>query len=210
MRKNPGMPHHEPYMAHVAALSTSKPSPSEERMNRKVLAAIAVVLAVPAACASETPYAGEQQRRIKALSDQEVAALMAGAGLGYAKAAELNSHPGPMHALELADRLELTAQQRQALADLMSRHRAEARSLGAELVRLEADLDRMFAERTADADAVQDKTAEIASVQARLRASHLVTHIAATALLTPWQVARYDELRGYGRGGSPGGHQRHH
>lgn len=29
--------------------------------------------------------------------------------MGYAKAAELNRHPGPMHVLELADQLKLAA-----------------------------------------------------------------------------------------------------
>ena len=37
--------------------------------------------------------------------------FLAGAGMGYAKAAELNSYPGPMHVLELADRLGLTPDQ---------------------------------------------------------------------------------------------------
>jgi Spy/CpxP family protein refolding chaperone len=154
--------------------------------------------ALPAlAAAADSPYAGERHRGIKALADDEVAALLAGAGLGYAKAAELNSHPGPMHALELADRLALSPAQRSQLADLMASHKAEARRLGAELVRLEAELDRLFAERVATPADVERKAAEIGAVQARLRASHLNTHIATTRLLTAQQVARYDELRGY-------------
>lgn len=195
-------------------------------MKTTIVAACAALLALSAPSpATETPYAGQQQRAIKALAEDEVSALMAGAGMGYAKAAELNSHPGPMHALELADRLELTAEQRRSLADLMARHKAEARRLGAEVVRLEGELDRMFASRAADAAGVERKTAEIGAMQARLRASHLVTHIATTSLLTPRQVARYDELRGYrgegsgagsGAAGAPqkspakSGHHRHH
>jgi hypothetical protein len=44
-------------------------------------------------------------RSRQALSDQEVSALLDGHGAGFAKAAELNGYPGPMHVLELADRL---------------------------------------------------------------------------------------------------------
>ena len=34
---------------------------------------------------------------IKALSSEEVEQYLSGAGMGYAKAAELNRHPGPIH-----------------------------------------------------------------------------------------------------------------
>src|ERR1700757_2891750 len=57
------------------------------------------------------PYAGQQKREIKALSEEDVAGYLGGAGMGYAKAAELNGYPGPMHVLELGDRLELTDEQ---------------------------------------------------------------------------------------------------
>ena len=42
---------------------------------------------------------------VNALSPDEVQQYLAGAGMGYAKAAELNHFPGPMHVLELADKL---------------------------------------------------------------------------------------------------------
>src|SRR5258705_1471679 len=65
------------------------------------------------------PYAGKEQRAIKALSDDEVKQYSAGAGMGHAKAAELNRYPGPMHVLELADTLELSSEQRTKTAQLM-------------------------------------------------------------------------------------------
>jgi len=40
-----------------------------------------------------TPYAGQQARSIKALSADDVAALLKGEGMGMAKAAELNGYP---------------------------------------------------------------------------------------------------------------------
>jgi len=53
-------------------------------------------------------YSGLQQRSIKSLSDEQMADLRAGRGMGLALAAELNGYPGPAHVLELADKLELT------------------------------------------------------------------------------------------------------
>ena len=42
----------------------------------------------------QTPYAGMQQREVKALSEQQIADLKAGRGMGLALAAELNGYPG--------------------------------------------------------------------------------------------------------------------
>jgi Spy/CpxP family protein refolding chaperone len=135
--------------------------------------------------------------------------------MGYAKAAELNHYPGPMHTLELADKLGLSAEQRAAMASLMRRHKAEARELGAEVVRLERELDALFAHGKATAELVDAKLTRLGAAQARYRGSHLKTHIEATKLLTPEQIARYDGLRGYpgtsaaGRSGG-GGHGHKH
>ncbi|MFY9686401.1 MAG: hypothetical protein WAJ88_11440, partial [Pseudolabrys sp.] len=47
-------------------------------------------------------------------------------------------------------------------------------------------------------------TATIGATQGELRAAHLKYHLAMMDVLTPEQVARYGELRGYGA--TPGGH----
>src|SRR5215475_1130417 len=78
-------------------------------MKRLVLApAILAILCNAASAQSHQPYAGFEQRPIKALSEQEVDDLRAGRGMGLALAAELNGYPGPSHVLELADRLDLS------------------------------------------------------------------------------------------------------
>jgi hypothetical protein len=61
------------------------------------------VAAAAAASPSVSPYAGQAGREIKALSREEVEGLLAGQGMGYAKAAELNRYPGPAHVLEQAE-----------------------------------------------------------------------------------------------------------
>ncbi|MEL7048062.1 MAG: hypothetical protein AAFO75_03720, partial [Pseudomonadota bacterium] len=62
--------------------------------------------------ASPSIYAGEETRRIKSLSDEDLEEIARGGGWGLARAAELNSVPGPTHLLELADDIGLTGQQR--------------------------------------------------------------------------------------------------
>jgi hypothetical protein len=144
-----------------------------------------------------SPYAGQQSREIKALSDQEVKDLLAGAGMGMAKAAELNRHPGPMHALELADRLSLTPRQREELSALMRRHKAEAARLGERVVALERELDALFARGSPTPGQVERLSLAIGEAHGRVRAEHLKTHLETTALLTPAQVEAYVAARGY-------------
>ena len=149
------------------------------------------------AFAQTSPYAGQEQRAIKSMSEQEVAGLLEGAGAGFARAAELNGYPGPMHVLELADRLALNDEQRAATKYLMTQHKVRARTLGQQLVDAERDLDKLFVQRAADAVAIDAATRRVGLLQAALRAEHLKTHVAQTALLSVDQVRMYSALRGY-------------
>jgi hypothetical protein len=76
------------------------------------------------------PYGGLERRRIKAMSDEDAAGLLAGRGMALALAAELNGYPGPMHVLEHADALGLSGAQRAVAEDLRTRMLGEARPLG--------------------------------------------------------------------------------
>jgi Spy/CpxP family protein refolding chaperone len=168
-------------------------------MNPLISTAVAAAtLAFAAAAVAQTsPYAGEQQRSIKALDARDMTALRQGQGLGFAKAAELNGYPGPMHTLELAAPLQLSEAQREATRRLMDEHKARARELGEAVIQAELALDRLFADRQATPASVSEATQRIAALQAQLRAEHLTTHLAQTALMTPAQAQRYAELRGY-------------
>lgn len=163
----------------------------------------------PLAHAQASSYAGQQAREIKALSGQEVAGLLAGEGMGYAKAAELNGYPGPSHVLALAPQLLLSPRQEEASRKLLLAHKAAARRIGTEIVERERALDRAFAARMVDDATIRHLTAEIGSLQAGLRAEHLKTHLAQAALLDAAQVARYAERRGYGAGQRSGGSHGH-
>jgi hypothetical protein len=77
-----------------------------------ILVLAACAFAVPAhGDAPTSPYAGHQTRTIKALSPEDVAALLNAEGMGMAKAVELNGYPGPVHVLTLAKELKLTTAQ---------------------------------------------------------------------------------------------------
>ncbi|TWO70049.1 periplasmic heavy metal sensor [Caenimonas sedimenti] len=146
---------------------------------------------------SSAPYAGQQERAIKSLPQAEIDELLAGQGMGLAKAAELNGYPGPAHTLEHADALRLTPEQRRATETLMRAHKEKARALGAEVVEAERALDHAFASRQVDAARLSTLTTEVGSKQARLREEHLRTHLEQTALLSAEQTRKYAELRGY-------------
>ena len=156
-----------------------------------------------------TPYAGQEQRAIKSLSEAEVRDLLSGQGMGLAKAAELNGYPGPAHVLEHADALGLSQRQREATRELMERHKARARDLGRELLAAEQRLDRAFATRKIDTASLAELSAEIGRRQAELRQEHLRTHLEQTALLDERQVRHYAVLRGYTGGAQHphGGHR---
>jgi len=154
------------------------------------------------------PYAGLQARPVKALSDQQIADLKAGRGMGLALAAELNGYPGPLHVLELATPLGLSDDQRAKVAGLFDAMKREAVPLGERLIAAETELDRLFADKTITASSLGEATRDIASLQGELRLAHLKYHLATLELLTREQAARYSTLRGYGDGQHTPGHHR--
>lgn len=142
-------------------------------------------------------YVGQQDRVIKALSPQEVEDYLEGRGMGFARAAELNRFPGPMHVLELADKLQLTADQKARTQEIRAAMQRDAKALGKALVDKERELDRAFASAAIDAETLRRLTAEIGRLQADTRRVHLQAHLEQRAILTPTQIAAYDTLRGY-------------
>jgi Spy/CpxP family protein refolding chaperone len=176
---------------------------------RGAVALLALIAFAPAVLAqSPQPYAGFEGRLIKALSEQQIADLRAGRGMGLALAAELNGYPGPMHVLEMADALDLSGQQRAKIEELFAAMKAEAIPLGERLIAQEADLDKAFANKTITAATLAASTEAIGATHATLRQAHLKYHLFAVEVLTPAQVQRYAELRGY-KGGMHHPHSQH-
>ena len=139
----------------------------------------------PAGAAS--PYAGLEGRAIKALSDQQIADLEAGRGMGLALPAELHGYPGPMHVLELAVPLGLDPGQRSRTEDLVQSMKREAIDIGRRLIAAEKALDDLFASRRIDGASLTAATSGIGVLQADLRAAHLRYHLAMVDILAPGQ-----------------------
>lgn len=177
---------------------------------RILLVAAVAALIAPPVLAADIPYSGQQARPIKALSDDDLAALRNGEGMGMAKAAELNLYPGPRHVLDLARQLELTDAQRRDVQAVFDRMSAAAKPLGGELIEQERALDRLFATGDIAPDRLAAATAAIALLQGRLRAVHLSAHLETRALLSAGQIARYAQLRGYGDAPAPAERHHHH
>lgn len=154
-----------------------------------------------------SPYAGQEARDIKALSDEDIRAYLNGLGMALAKAGELNHYPGPMHVLEFAEQMKLTAAQRQRTEEIRKVMLNEAIPIGKRIIEKERDLDRLFATGAIDNAKLDSTLADIGRLQGELRAVHLRAHLEQKRILTPEQVARYDELRGYAKAET---HDEHH
>jgi Spy/CpxP family protein refolding chaperone len=158
----------------------------------------ALVWAVPArAQETHSPYAHESSRELKTLSQVEVDELVNGAGMGLARAAELNHHPGPRHVIDLADSLGLSAEQLDAAERVFADMSARAKELGREILDAEKALDAAFAAGTVTEGALGAIVEKIAELQGELRLTHLRAHLAMRELLTESQIREYDRLRGY-------------
>jgi Heavy-metal resistance len=172
-------------------------------------AAAAISVTACAHSPSLSAYAGQQTRAIKALSPNEQADLLAGKGMGLAKAAELNGYPGPMHVLELAEPLALSDEQRRQTQAAFNTMKAEAQAKGQQLVDAEQALDTLFINEQITPDLLQTSLRRIADLQADVRAAHLRAHLTVAPLLSDQQRALYDSLRGYGVGNQATDHQHH-
>lgn len=170
-----------------------------------VFSAVLILAAGTSLAQSPQPYAGIQNRPVKALSDEQLDDLKAGRGMGLALAGELNGYPGPKHVLELTRELNLSDAQRVRTQQLFDDMKTEAIPLGEQLIAAEIDLDRQFSSRTITPTSLAAATATIGATQGTLRATHLKYHLAMVNVLTPEQIARYGELRGYGAA-APSGH----
>lgn len=180
---------------------------------KMVLVIFGLIITIPClafAQSGHSPYAGQEKREIKALSQEDIEGYLTGQGMGFAKAAELNHYPGPKHVLELARELSLEKEQIDQTKEAYNRMHKDAVSLGRKIVEKEGFLDHLFASRKIDKEKLRTMTLEIGTLQGELRAVHLRAHLEMRRILTPHQIQRYDELRGYQGAGGEHKRQGHH
>jgi Spy/CpxP family protein refolding chaperone len=154
-------------------------------------------------------YAGEESRAISSLSAADMADLRDGKGWGFAKPAELNGYPGPLHVLQLGDKLGLTVEQRRQVQAIFDQMAASARETGTKFVEAERALDVAFKSRAVDSGVLQEKIAAAETLRAELRRIHLAAHLETTPILTAQQRHAYSALRGYNTDHMPS-HGHHH
>jgi len=144
------------------------------------------------------PYAGMQAREIKSLSEADLDELRRGAGWGLALPAELNGVPGPAHLLELSEEIGLSAAQVTALETIFDEMQQEARAAGQRFIAAEQALEAAFRAGGLDRERLGQLIDAAAEARAELRLVHLSRHLETPPLLSEAQIARYNELRGYG------------
>ena len=138
---------------------------------------------------------GAGHQRAEACAQEFESVVREGRGFGLAFAADQNGYPGPMHVLELKDRLALTREQQSRMQALMEGMFAQARPAGARLLEAEARLRALFAEGRADEAAVRAVVGEVEKVRSEVRLVHLLTHLRTRDLLTGEQRAAYHAAR---------------
>jgi hypothetical protein len=126
-----------------------------------------------------------------------------------AKAAELNGYPGPVHVLALAAQLELTETQQRDVRAIFERMSAGKEVVERLFLRDQFTTERLGGKAEITPDRLAAATAAIAALQGSLRAVHLSAHLETRALLNPQQIARYQQLRGYGDTPAPEHHHHH-
>jgi hypothetical protein len=150
-----------------------------------------------------SPYAGQDLRDIKSLSDNDVQSLQNGTGEafgGMAKLAELNSYPGPRHVLDMASELQLTYGQRIEIKLIYQNMSSKAKGIGAAIIAVEQDMDEAFANKTITQENLKLMLDKSADLYGQLRFVHLSAHLDTVQMLTIEQVQMYNAMRGYDRG----------
>ncbi len=146
---------------------------------------------------SESKYAGEENRDIKSLSDDDIAELNSGGGWGLAKPAELNGVPGPAHLLEMKDEVPLDDAQIASITALHQQMQEDAITQGTKLIALEKELEQGFRDLNIDAESLQKQLEKIEKVRQNLRFIHLNAHLSTLEIVSTEQIERYNLLRGY-------------
>jgi len=116
---------------------------------------------------------------------------------GFAKAAELNGYPGPVHLFEIKHKIHLTDKQIHELSVLLQGMKMKAVPLGKQLVQNEKKLNELFQSREAKENSLITSLEKISKVRKKFRYVHLATHLKAVEVLTKKQITDYNYFRDY-------------
>jgi Spy/CpxP family protein refolding chaperone len=161
-------------------------------------AAVAALVALAAAAWAQHDHGGagaSGHRAAQACQAEFEQVVGEGRGFGLAFAADQNGYPGPMHVLELKERLTLSPEQEASARALMHVMFTESRPASGRLLEAEAKLRRLFAGGRADEASVRAAVGEVERLRGEVRLVHLLTHLKTRALLSEAQRRLYHEAR---------------
>jgi Spy/CpxP family protein refolding chaperone len=144
-----------------------------------------------------SPWAGEQTREIKSLTARELAGIPKGHGVGMALPAELNDYPGPRHALDLSEELNLTPDQKEQLELFYQEMLQQAIPLGQQFIEIERAIDKKFVNKSITSEDLNELLKNSSEIKWQLRNIHLQAHLKTADILSSEQISLYDQLRGY-------------
>jgi len=180
-------------------------------MKLSLIAFLVFVLSSVAVAVQKPNYLGQEQRKIKALSQGEIEGYLTGKGMGLAKSAEINHFPGPKHVMELSQELSLSKFQIEETKRIYEAMKSKAVEFGQLLIKNEEKIEGLFSNGAITPQVLERVLSESAKIKSKLREAHLMAHIEQKAVLTRYQTNLYDTLRGYVDGHSmKEGHRLHH
>ena len=148
---------------------------------------------------TRSPYADtyDSDAPIRALSGELVEQIRQGQGASLALPAELNGLPGPLHVLDLADQLDLSPGQQAQVQDVYDRYLADAVPAGERYLAAAQALEEGLRSRAMLEEELSALVAEASRLEGELVTIHLTAHLRTAGVLTPEQIAIYNQLRGY-------------
>lgn len=173
------------------------------RLGRSFIVLLAFIIAVLMIVSSsnlsnaQSPYTSQLNSPVRGLSAQEVDDLINGRGAGYARTAELNHYPGPKHVLDMKQELALSPEQEQQIEVIFSQMNMKAKQVGREIVEHEQQFSNVFAQGEISESDINEQARRLGMLYGQYRSIHLQPHLKVRQLLSPEQIAKYDQLQGY-------------
>ena len=149
----------------------------------------------PTGSAGHQPPAGQGHLMVQRCQAEFERVVGEGRGFGMAFVADQNGYPGPMHVLELRERLQLSTEQVRQMEALMGGMFAESKPKSARLLEAERRLGALFAGGRAGEAAIRLAVAEVEEAHREVRLVHLLTHLKTRDLLTDEQRRQYQAAR---------------
>jgi Spy/CpxP family protein refolding chaperone len=118
-----------------------------------------------------------------------------GRGFGMAFVADQQGYPGPLHVLELKDRLKLTPTQEIQVQALLAAMFAESRPKSEQFLVIERKLRSLFVDGVPDEASVRRGITEVGRARSEVRMVHLLFHLRTRDLLDDEQRRIYQEVR---------------